>query len=145
MEIGILRRILKQAKRWHLVADKIPHLPERKDIGRALSHKEKVKLTRMAAERPEWANACLAMTLALNTTMRGCERDVDLIERVLTVRRRTTETDAGTRKIPINADAWAAVQELWQRAKPFDGTNPDHYVFPACENRRIDPTQPMNS
>src|ERR1700751_4825609 len=36
MEIGILRRILKRAKRWHFVEDEIPRLPERRDIGRGL-------------------------------------------------------------------------------------------------------------
>jgi hypothetical protein len=35
MEIGILRRVLKRAKRWSFVADDIPRLPERRDIGRA--------------------------------------------------------------------------------------------------------------
>jgi hypothetical protein len=37
METGILRRVLKRGKRWHFVADEVPHLPERKDIGRALA------------------------------------------------------------------------------------------------------------
>jgi len=36
MEIGILRRILKRAQRWHFVEDEVPRLPERRDIGRAL-------------------------------------------------------------------------------------------------------------
>jgi len=85
MEIGILRRVLKRAKRWQLVADEIPHLPERRDIGRALAPDEKLRLLRIASSRPEWETAYLASVLALNTTMRGCElkqlrwRNVDFI------------------------------------------------------------------
>jgi integrase len=77
------------------------------------------------------------MTLSLNTTMRGCElkglrwRDVDLMEHQLTVSRRTTKTDAGERIIPLNAGAWTAIRELWERAKALDGASPDHFVFPA--------------
>jgi hypothetical protein len=41
MEAGILRRVLKRAKRWSIIADDIPHLPERRDIGRALSQEQK--------------------------------------------------------------------------------------------------------
>ena len=61
------------------------------------------------------------------------------------MRRRTTKTDAGERVLPLNADAWAAVLELWERAKTLGGTEPDHYVFPACENFRFDPTKPQKS
>ena len=43
MEIGILRRILKRAKRWHFVEDEVPRLPERRDIGRALRPDEKLR------------------------------------------------------------------------------------------------------
>ena len=35
MEIGVLRRMLKRAKRWHLVADDIKPLKEPRSIGRA--------------------------------------------------------------------------------------------------------------
>src|SRR6516164_5085608 len=73
MEIGILRRILKRAKRWHLVADDVPRLPERRDIGRALQPEEKLRLLKIAQARPEWETAYLASVLTLNTTMRGCE------------------------------------------------------------------------
>ncbi len=85
MEIGILRRVLKRAKRWHLFADDVPRLPERRDIGRALQPDEKLRLLKVAQSKPEWETAYLASVLALNTTMRGCEvkglrwRDVDLL------------------------------------------------------------------
>src|SRR5581483_264641 len=161
MEIGILRRVLKRAKRWATVADEVPRLPERRDIGRALSHEEKVRLLRAAASRPEWEIARLAMILALNTTMRGCEirglqwRDIDFLSRTLSIRR--SKTAAGERVIPLNADAMAAVLRLRERAIGLFGeTRPDWYVFPSGEGQgpvigsnhatvRPDPTRPRTA
>ena len=61
------------------------------------------------------------------------------------IRRSSTKTDAGERVIPLNADAWTAILELWQRAKGFGGVDPDHYLFPSCENGHVDPTRAMKS
>ena len=143
MELGILRRVLKRAKTWQLVADDCRPLPERRDIGRALKHEDKLRLLKIAASKPEWQLARLAATLALNTTMRGCEirglrwRDVDLLDRKVTVRRSETKTDAGHRLIPLNAHAWAAILELRERAKLLFGCEPQHdwYVFPHGEGQ----------
>ena len=89
------------------------------------------------------------MTLALCTTMRGVEirnlrwQDVDLLKRTLTIRR--SKTDAGLRSIPMNEDAYAATQELWERARAFGGTSSKHFLFPACENGKIDPQRCQKS
>jgi integrase len=167
MELGILRRILKRAKRWHLLAEDIKPLPERHNVGRALQHGEKLKLLKTAASRPEWQLARLAATLALNTTMRACEirglqwRDVDFMERTLTVRR--SKTEAGERVLPLNGDAWEAILELRERSKKLFGwePNPNWYLFPHGEGQgpvgqpksrpgpavsvRPDPTKPMST
>jgi len=37
MEMGSIRRILKRAKRWHIVAEDIHPLKERRDVGRAMA------------------------------------------------------------------------------------------------------------
>ena len=111
MEMGVVRRILKRAKRWTAIADDIRPLKETSSIGRALSYEEKVRLLHAADSKPEWQSARLAMTLALCTTMRGVEiknlhwADVDLLKRSFTVRR--SKTDAGLRSIPMNDDAYA--------------------------------------
>jgi integrase len=152
MEIGILRRVLKRGKRWSLIADEVPRLPERRDIGRALTLEDKMRLLRTAAAKPEWDTARLAAILALNTTMRGCElkglhwRDVDWIERTITIQRSSTKTDAGGRIIPLNTDAWHVILSLRDRAKALFGNDlqPDWYVFPHAEGySKPDPTLPM--
>jgi integrase len=151
LELGVLRGVLKRAKRWHLLADEIKPLPIQSDVGQALSYEEKLRLIRTAAKRPEWLNARLAMVLALNTTMRGCEikglrwRSVDFMDRNVTVRRASTKTDKGQRLIPLNVHAWNAILELWDRAKLVGEAEPNHFVFPACENGNVDPNRPMKS
>jgi integrase len=152
MEVALLRRILKRAKRLHLVADDLKPLPERRDIGRAMTPDEKLRLIKVAKSKADWDTARLAMTLALNTTMRGCEirglrwQDVNLIDQTLTVCH--SKTEAGERVITLNADAMSAILELRERAKQFFGDNisPDWYVFPHAEGfTKPDPAQPMTS
>ena len=82
--------------------------------------------------------------------MRGCEiknlrwRDVDLLTRVLSVSK--SKTAAGERTIPINDAAFAAIRELRETVSPFKNYLPArHFLFPACEHERIDPTRPMKS
>ncbi len=167
MEVGWLARLLKRAKRWHVIADEIKPLPERRNVGRVLSREEKIRLIDVAGRKPEWQLARLAAALALNTTMRACEirglqwRDLNLIERTLTVKH--SKTEAGERMIPLNEDAWAAVLELRERAKLLFGSQPDPhwYVFPHGEGQgpvakprgrpgptvsvKPDPTKPMTT
>ncbi len=149
MEMGTLRRILKRARRWHIVADEIKPLKERRQVGRALAPEIKAKLLAMAGSRPEWQVVRCAIILALNTTMRGCElkglrwRDVNLLDRVLTIRR--SKTEAGERVIPLNREALGAIMELYRRSQAKKINEPDHYVFAACENLRIDATRPQAS
>jgi len=132
-ELDIIRGVLKKAKRWHLFADEIKPLPLRQSVGRALSYEGKLKLLKTAASRPEWQNAAWAATLALNTTMRGCEikqlrwQDIDLMEKTLAIRK--SKTEAGERVIPLNAEAWNAVLLLYRRAQGFGEVRPELYVF----------------
>jgi len=151
MEIGILRRVLKRGKRWSLIADEVPRLPERRDIGRALSFDQKARLLRIAAIKPEWDTARLAAILALNTTMRGCElkglrwRDVDWMERTIMIQR--SKTTAGERVIPLNSNAWTVILSLREKAKNLFGENleADWYVFPHAEGySKPDPKRPMS-
>jgi len=88
-----------------------------------------------------------AAVLALNTTMRGCEikglrwRDVDLMERVIVIRK--SKTKKGVRFIPLNADAWPVILALHERAKQVVSPQPDHFLFFSCEHGCLDPTKPQ--
>jgi integrase len=149
LELGVLRGVMKRAKLWHHLSDDIKPLPVHTQIGRAMTLDEKLRLAKTAGMKPEWQNARLAMVLALNTTMRACEikalrwYDVDFLAGTVTIRR--SKTEAGQRVIPLNDDALRATRELYRRASAIGGTHPDHYVFPACENERFDPTIPQKS
>ena len=46
--MGVTRRILKRAMRWHVIASDLKPLRERRRIGRALSFEEKTKLLNVA-------------------------------------------------------------------------------------------------
>jgi len=147
-ELDVIRGTLKRARLWHRMADDVKPLPARSNIGRALSNDEELRLLRVAAKRPEWSNARLAMGLAMHTTMRGCEirglrwRDVDFLGRSVTIRH--SKTKAGIRTIPLNANAWQAVLELRERIKVFypGEPQPDWYLFPAGEGQGL--TSPLN-
>ena len=149
MEVGVVRRILKRAKRWHLLGGDIRPLKEPRFIGRALTYEEKLRLMRAAGQNEEWQRAEAAMSLALCTTMRGCEikrlqwGDMDLLSHAILVR--TSKTEAGERLIPMNGETMEIVALLRDRAKGFNGTEPKHYVFPACEHGHVDPTRHQKS
>ena len=91
-------------------------MKERRDFGRAPASEEKLNLPKIAGSRPEWQTTLHAASLALNTTMRGCEikalrwRDINLLNSTLTVRR--SKTEAGVRVIPLNADAMTVIVDL---------------------------------
>lgn len=150
METGVLRRILKKARLFTVLMDYPQPFPEHEhEIGRALPLEEKLHLFRVAASRPAWLVAHCAAVLAANTTCRKVElrhlrwRDIDLFNRVMDINR--SKTAAGRRQITLNADAVAALARLHERAELAGPIEPEHFVFPACENARIDPTMPQKT
>jgi len=149
MQVGLLRRILKRNKQWGRLADDVRMLPQKPKPARVLSPDEKARLLRAAASKPDWQIAHCASVLALNTTMRGCElkglcwKDINLFEKILTIRRESTKTNAGARTIPLNRDAIEALVRLKDRAEKLGSETSERYVFPACESGIIDPTKPM--
>lgn len=150
METGVLRRMLKRAKVWNAISEDVKALPERQGaIGKVLTADLKRKLFEVAASKPEWSAAHCAAVLAVSTTCQGVEiknlrwQDVDLFARVATIRR--SKSAAGHRTIPLNGDAMAALRRLLERARALGSSEPEHYVFPTCENLTIDPTRPQKS
>jgi integrase len=142
IETGVLRQILKAYEYWRPIEGRMRTLRERKDIGRALLPDEERRLLEAAQSLD---SACYtAVMVALNTAMRHSEilglrwRQIDLAQRALTVGQ--SKTTAGTgRLIPLNT---AAFNALVKWAKRVPDAIPDHYVFPWCGNRQVDPTRP---
>jgi integrase len=149
MEIGVVQRMLKKAKRWALLAEDVTRYPEASHIGRVLTAEEKKCLFLTAGQRPSWMVAYCGATLAVSTTCRGVElknlkwENVNLFGKDLTIQR--SKNDAGRRKIPLNEDAMAALVRLRKRAEALGCAEPEHYVFPACEHGHIDPTRHQKS
>ncbi|HEX5413548.1 MAG TPA: site-specific integrase, partial [Terriglobia bacterium] len=110
-------------------------------IGKALTRDEETALLKACESNPLLHTA---VTLALNTGLRKNEirllkwEQIDFAERTLTVGK--SKTAAGTgRVIPLNPPALAAIVK-W--AGRFPESKAEDYVFPACENARIDTGKP---
>jgi Phage integrase family len=112
-----------------------------------LTSEERRRLFDVAASNPEWEHVYCAAIVAANTSMRPVEVkhirrcDVDLVKRLLHVRRSKNETSH--RVIPLNASAIEAVARLLKRADLLGHAEPGHYLWPACQWGRYDPTKPM--
>lgn len=150
MEVSVLRRMMKRAKVWAIVAEDVRLDRENtRPIARVLTAEQKKLLFETAASNEDWLVAYCAAVLAVSTTCRGIElkhlrwRDVSLFDRAMIIRR--SKTEAGHRAIPLNSDAVAALSRLRQRAGTVGSTGEEHFVFPACENNRIDPNRPQKS
>jgi len=146
LEVGLLLRLLKRAKLRHLVADDVRMLTVVREPREMLTQEQKRKLFETASTKPGWQTAYCAALLTANTSMRPKElrrllwRDVDAFNRIVTVRR--SKTEAGTRVIPLNDEAWSAIAALKQRADSLGIYAPQYYVF-YRQWPKDDPTRPM--
>ena len=124
MDVGALRRVLKQCGRWRALQDHVRNLPERaSSIGRALTRAEQRRLFDVAASNPEWEHVYCAATVAANTSMRPVEvkhlrrRDVDLFAGTATVARSKNMTSH--RVIPLNRAARKAIIRMLDVPTPW--------------------------
>lgn len=148
MEIGVLRAIMKKSKLWGAISDDVQFLKERRDVGRAISPDQEAKLLKAASEA-RYSDSSLypIVVLALNTAMRSNEiktlrwSQIDLVQRSLVVGKSKTEAGSG-RLIPLNQSAVAALV-TWASRTPE--ASPEHFVFPACENHKTEPSRPVTS
>lgn len=148
MDVGALRRVLKQCGRWRMLQERVQTLPENQaSIGRALTVDEQNRLFEAASSNPEWEHVYCAGIIAANTSMRPVEvknlrcQNVDLFEGIVTIRRSKNTTSY--RVIPLNQPARAAFNRMLERARKLGMDAPEHYVWPACQWHRIDPTRPI--
>jgi integrase len=143
-ELQVLRQVLKLYRFWANLQGVVKFERESDEIGKAMTDEQEEGLL-AACE----SNLLLGtvVTLALNTALRKNEirtlrwKQIDLIQRTLTVGRTKTEGGSG-RVIPLNSVAYAAAVR-W--ASRFPEAKPDDYVFPACEHARLDCPKPNAS
>ena len=108
-------------------------LPVKREPRQMLTQAEKQRLFETAANRPDWHRGYCAALLTANTSMRPIElkqllwQDLDPVNRIVTVRR--SKTEAGTRAIPLNDEAWSAIAAMKQHADALGTYAPENYVF----------------
>ena len=149
IEVGVLRRILKRHKLWHIVGEDYHPLPEPKGIGRALTSTQELNLF-TAASRQEWQVAFWASLLTANTTAAGCElrnlrlADVDVETSTMLVK--VGKNKFRIRAIPVNQSATWAVEQLLARARRLGARSPEHCLIPCrVSGKTYDPVQPPSS
>ncbi|MCZ6752857.1 MAG: tyrosine-type recombinase/integrase, partial [Acidobacteria bacterium] len=148
MDVGALRRVLKQCGRWRMLEERVKNLPENQQpVGRALTVEEQDRLFGAATTNPKWEHVYNAAIIAANTSMRPVEvknlrwENVDLFEAIVTIQRSKNVTSR--RVIPLNKPARSAFARMLERAKTLGFDQPEHYIWPACRWGRIDPTKPI--
>lgn len=156
MEISTLRQILKAARLWGNIAPDVRMLPERHEIGRALSKDEESNLLTACKNSPS-PSLYTAVIVFINTGLRNAELrkarwgQVDFLQATFQVGRAKTEGSDG-RLIPLNKSALSALTEWrarWSHAKPED------FIFPTEKLKydkngvmisyAVDPAKPLGS
>jgi integrase len=152
-EVGELFRIMGafgEAVRLQLKRGKKLKLPEREDVGRALSADEE-KNVLVQARASVSAHIYSAVVIALNTGLRDSEirsmqwRQIDFFKQILTVGKSKTAEGTG-RTIPLNSELVKALAEhqTWYEKNVGKATG-DHFVFPKGAHNRFDAKQPVTS
>jgi len=145
-EVRALLRLLKRAKLASRLRDDVRLLPLKRAVRTMLTPAEKQHLFATASSNPHWQTAYCAALLTANVSMRPKElkrliwSDVDPFGRTVTVRQ--SKTEAGSRVIPLNEEAWSSIAALKQRADALDTYAPQHYVF-YRQWPKDDPIRPM--
>jgi integrase len=138
LEVGALRATLKTYRLWGAIADGVEMLRERRDVGKAISREDEVKL--LDAIQQSRSPALLPLfVLTLDSGLRAVEirslrrRDLavtwsgGIIESgMITVPKSKTEAGTG-RTIPLTGGACAALSLWFSR---FPDAGPDTFVFP---------------
>jgi integrase len=139
LEVSTLRQILRAHGLWGPIGERVKHLRERQDVGRAISREDEARI--FDAIRQSRSPALLPLfTLALDTGLRRSElralrlhdltlewQDGLIRSGSLCVPRSKTEASQG-RVVPLTRRA-CAVLSLWLARFPDTGT--DAYLFPA--------------
>ena len=137
-EVGTLRAILRQYGRWAYISGRVRMLPQRSDVGRALSQQEEARMLEAIGESRSPALYPF-FVLSLDAGLRPSEirslrrsnlrlswRDGMIVEGEVIVGRSKTEAGAG-RIVPLTQRACVALS-LW--LSRFPEASADSYLFP---------------
>lgn len=149
IELGALSRAI--GKKWSQLWPNVKKLEERRDVGRALSPEEEVKLIDAAPKVRRSSLVGLFVRVAMLTGMRSGEilglrwGQVDFHTRVISVGRAKTSSGTG-RQIPMNGELY---ELLARHAKwfteNFGEAKEGFCVFPWGSPAPTDPTRPTTT
>jgi integrase len=131
MEVSTLRMMMKAGRVWGAISQDVKMLPERRDIGRALTPDEETRLFE-ACRKSSQPSLHTAVLIYCNTGLRNAElrrarwQQVDFLKAEFQVGEAKTDASEG-RIVPLNHAALGAFEEWkhrWPDAKPGD------YIFP---------------
>jgi integrase len=137
-EIQVLAGILRLAQLWHRVEPHYKPLKvNRSDVPDALPSEEIKRLLEAAKEYGRYSVAPYAAVLAFSTGMRSGEIKKLQLGAIhaeeehpyLQVRRATTKTDQGARRVVLDRVAVWAIRKLIARANLLGALNPDDYLL----------------
>jgi integrase len=131
IEVGILRQIMREHGQWARIQMQVKMLPERDDVGRALTAKDE-SLLLLECGRSRSRILLPFVVLALDTgarynTVRTLQwANIDFSNRCLKFGRDKTKAGTG-RTVPLNQRALETLK-FW--AQQFPSRLPEHYAFP---------------
>jgi integrase len=143
-EVQVLRGILELALLWQRVERQYKPLRVKKsDIPDALTKEESVRFLQLAAKSSPTAVAPFVATLALSSGARKGEierlKRKDLHQReiqpFIQIRRATTKTDAGSRRVALDSIGVWSVEKLLARACLVGSLEPEDYLLPTDRAR----------
>jgi integrase len=161
MEVSTLRMMMKAARLWGAISQDVRMLPERRDLGKALTPDEETRLFDACRKSPQ-PSLYAAVVIFCNTGLRNAElrrarwSQVDFLKAEFQVGKSKTAGGEG-RIVPLNQAALKAFKEWrgrWPDAKPVDyifpteklmfkgAGAPDHGVMTAYD---VDPGKPLGA
>jgi len=131
LEVAMLRQVMRKRGTWERIKADVQMLPERQDVGRALTSEEETALVHECSQsrsRIVLPFVILALeTGARYNTIRTLQwSNIDFVNRCLTFGKDKTKAGTG-RTVPLNQ---RAIETLTFWAQQFPNRQPHHYVFP---------------
>lgn len=132
IEIGVLRQIARKHGTWARIQSDVQMLPERQDVGRALSaDEESALLLECGKSRSRILLPFVVLALETgaryNTIRTLLWGNMDFANRCLKIGKDKTAAGTG-RTVPLNQRAFEVLR-FW--AQQFPNRQPQHFVFPA--------------